>query len=333
MPKIHRKKSLLFLVLGIVLVFSFLFSLMYGGSELGFRDTVYAILHPHLGGTAQIIIWQLRLPRILLGLFVGAGLACCGAVFQALLRNPLAESYTLGVSGGAALGATLGIILMLPAIYLPIFAFSGSFLSIFLVYSIASKKRFSNPILILGGVILNFLFSSLVLLIFAVSKSEQVHAAILWLMGDLSSTPSVLIVSAPFLILPAIGLLLIFARELNILTLGEEKAQHLGINVESTKKLFFLLASVITGVCIASAGIIGFVGLIVPHFMRKFTGADHRLLLPAASIAGATFLILSDTLARIIIRPMELPVGVITGIFGGIFFLSFLLKSKHWELF
>lgn len=328
-----RKKYLLFLILGVILLLSFLFSLMYGGSELSFKDTIFAISHPYLDGAAQAILWRLRLPRILLGLFVGAGLACAGAVFQALLRNPLAESYTLGVSGGAAFGATLGIVLTVAPVYLPGFAFLGSFLSILLIYSIACRRRFSNPVLILGGVILNFLFSSLVLLIFAVSKSEEVHTAILWLMGDLSSTHNSLIITVAFLIFPAIGLLLIFTRELNILTLGEEKAQHLGINVESTKKTFFLIASVITGASIASSGIIGFVGLIIPHFMRKFTGSDHRLLLPATAIAGATFLILCDTLARIVIRPMELPVGVVTGIFGGIFFLTFLLKSKHWDFF
>lgn len=321
------------MVLGIVLLLSFIFSFMYGGSKLSFNDTIYALFHPHSSGTAQAIMWQLRLPRILLGLFVGAGLACAGVVFQALLRNPLAESYTLGVSGGAALGATLGIVLLLPAIYLPVFSLLGSCLSIFLVYSIASRRRFSNPILILGGVILNFLFSSLVLLIFAVSRSEQVHTAILWLMGNLSSTPSSLIIAVPILIFPAIVMLLVFARELNILTLGDEKARHLGINVESTKKMFFLIASIITGASIAGAGIIGFVGLIIPHFMRRFTGSDHRLLLPAVAIAGAAFLIICDTLARIIIRPMELPVGVLTGIFGGIFFLTFLLKSKRWEFF
>ncbi len=138
------------MVLGIVLLLSFIFSFMYGGSKLSFNDTIYALFHPHSSGTAQAIMWQLRLPRILLGLFVGAGLACAGVVFQALLRNPLAESYTLGVSGGAALGATLGIVLVFPAIYLPVFSLLGSCLSIFLVYSIASRRRFSNPILILG---------------------------------------------------------------------------------------------------------------------------------------------------------------------------------------
>jgi len=206
-------------------------------------------------------------------------------------------------------------------------------LSIFLVYAVANRKQFSNSTLILGGVILSFLFSSLVLLIFSISRAEDVHGIILWLMGDLSSGSASLMKAIPFFILPAIGLLLIYARELNILTLGEEKALHLGVNSKQVKKILFFTASCITGACVAASGIIGFVGLIIPHFMRKIIGVDHRLLLPASCIAGASFLMLCDTLARALIRPIELPVGVITGIFGGIFFLGFLLKSKHWKVF
>ena len=321
--------TLLILLLGL----SFVFSNLVGGSSLKFTKAIYYLFHPASSGIERDIIWQIRFPRVILALLVGAGLACCGAVFQGLLRNPLAGPYTLGISGAAALGATLGIISGISGIYLPLSAFSGSALSIFLIYTIASKKRFSNPTLILGGVILSFLFSSLVLLIFAISRAEDVHGIIFWLMGDLSSAQISLIKIISFFILPATALLFIFSRDLNILTLGEEKALHLGVNSVQVKKILFIAASFITGACVAASGIIGFVGLIIPHFMRKIVGVDHRLLLPASCIAGAIFLILCDTLARIIIRPLELPVGVITGLFGGIFFLTFLLKSKHWEVF
>ncbi|MCG2677157.1 iron ABC transporter permease [bacterium] len=329
----NKKHISTFTLLILLLGLSFVFSNLAGGSSLKFTKAIYYLFHPASSGIERDIIWQIRFPRVVLALLVGGGLACCGAVFQGLLRNPLAEPYTLGISGGAALGATLGIVSGISGIWLPLSAFSGSALSIFLIYTIASKKRFSNPTLILGGVILSFLFSSLVLLIFAISRAEDGHGIIFWLMGDLSSAQISLIKLISFFILPAIALLFIFSRDLNILTLGEEKAIHLGVNSAQVKRILFIAASFITGACVAASGIIGFVGLLVPHFMRRIVGVDHRLLLPASCIAGAIFLILCDTLARTIIRPLELPVGVITGLFGGIFFLSFLIKSKHWEVF
>lgn len=327
----NQKQIKIFALLFILLFLSFIASISLGGSELGVKRAAYLLFHPNSSGIEGDIIWQIRFPRTLLGLLVGAGLAACGAVFQGLLRNPLAEPYTLGVSGGAALGVTLSVILSLGGIYLPVLAFCGAALSIFLIYMIAMKKQFSNPTLILGGVILNFLFSSTVFLIFALSRPEDVHGVILWLMGDLSSTQVGLIKVIPFFIIPSIISLIIFARDLNILTLGEEKALHLGVHAKQIKKLLFVITSSITGACVAASGIIGFIGLLVPHFMRKIVGVDHRLLLPASCMAGAVFLVFCDTLARTIIRPVELPVGVITGIFGGLFFLSFLLKEKHWE--
>ena len=311
----------------------FIASILIGGSKLTASRAFYHLLHPHYQGIGRDIIWQIRFPRVVLGLVVGMGLASCGVVFQGILRNPLAEPYTLGLSGGAALGATICIVLSISGIYMPLFAFAGSGLSVLLVYTIASKKRFSNPTLILGGVILSFIFTSLVFLIFSVCKAEEAHSAILWLMGDLSSTEVSLIKIIPLFILPAIFVLLALGRDLNVLTLGDEKAIHLGVNAKRVKKLLFILASCITGCCVAVSGIIGFVGLIIPHFMRRIVGPDHRALLPASCIGGAIFLILSDALARVIVRPMELPVGVITGIFGGIFFLTFLLKSKDWKIF
>ena len=329
----NKKQVWIFILLIVILCFSFILASLIGGSELKSAKAVYYLFHPGSYGIERDIIWQIRVPRIILGLLVGAGLAACGTVFQGVLRNPLAEPYTLGISGGAAFGVTLGVVLAVSGIYLPFLAFAGSAISMFVVYAIAARKQFSNPTLILGGVMLNFLFSSLVLLIFSVSRAEDVHGVILWLMGDLSSAQNLLIKIIPVFILPSLGLLLVFSRDLNILTLGEEKALHLGVNSEQVKKILFITASCITGACVACSGMIGFVGLVIPHFMRRIVGVDHRVLLPASCIAGAIFLILCDTLARTIIRPLELPVGVITGIFGGIFFLSFLMKSKRWKIF
>lgn len=332
-----KRRILLFASLLILLSLSFLISLMHGGGGLSYEETLHGLFHPSFPGISQTIIWQVRLPRVLLGLFVGAGLSACGCVFQGMLRNPLADPFTLGVSGGAALGATFGIVFRLEdllGVYsLPISAFLGALSSIFLVYLVAKMRHFAVPTMILGGVILSFLFSACVCLIFAISKAEEVHSAIIWLMGDLSSASGHLIKIVVCLILIGMGLLFCFGRDLNLLALGEERATHLGLDVELIKKILFVIASLITGACVASSGIIGFVGLIVPHFMRLVGGSDHRVLIPASILTGAIFLPLCDTLARIIIAPIELPVGVITGIFGGIFFLIYLLRSKRWEIF
>lgn len=327
------KTKYVFFLLSILLVLCFIFSLLFGGSKISFEEVLYGLLQPHGEDISSAIVWQIRFPRVILGFLVGGGLAGCGCVFQGILRNPLAEPYTLGVSGGAAFGTTIGIILGLGTPWLPGCAFIGAFIAISLVYLVASIKRFSIPTLILGGVILSFLFSSLVMLIFAISSSDKVHSCILWLMGDLSSTQSTLIKTTAFCVIIGILFLFIFSKDLNILTLGEEKATHLGVDVVWVKKLLFIIASFITGSCVAASGIIGFVGLIVPHFMRQLVGADHIVLIPVSILAGAIFLSLCDCLARTIIAPLELPVGVITGIIGGVFFLGFLLKAKQWEIF
>ncbi|MBL7072811.1 MAG: iron ABC transporter permease [Candidatus Omnitrophica bacterium] len=328
-----KKNVLILFALAVVLSGGIIAAVLVGRSGIGVGKTLYYLLHPCAAGMERDILWQIRFPRVILSVLVGAALASCGVVFQALLRNPLAESYTLGVSGGAAFGAVLAAVLKLSGIYLPFFAFFGSGASIFFVYIIASKKRFSNSALILGGVVLSYLFSALVLLIFSLSRAEDVHGVLLWLMGDLSIASLCVVKMTPFFILPAVGILFMFTRDLNILTLGEEKAKQLGVNLATTKKTLFICASLMAGACVAAAGIIGFVGLIIPHIARKIFGADHRKVLPASCLIGAIFLLVCDTAARNIIYPLELPVGVITGIFGGIFFLSFLWNTKRGNLF
>ncbi|MDO9462672.1 MAG: iron ABC transporter permease, partial [Deltaproteobacteria bacterium] len=216
---------------------------------------------------------------------------------------------------------------------LPLAAFLGAFLSLSLTYAVAARRRFSVPTLILGGVILSFLFSALVLLILSVADTDKVHGTIIWLMGDLSTTETGMARVAAFPIVSGILIMILLAQQLNILTLGEEKATYLGLNTESLRKIFFLAASLITGACVAVSGLIGFVGLIVPHFLRRLVGPNHKTLIPASALGGAIFLPLCDTIARTIIAPLELPVGVITGIAGGLVFISFILKTKSWEIF
>jgi iron complex transport system permease protein len=192
---------------------------------------------------------------------------------------------------------------------------------------------FSTSSLILGGILLSFLFTSLVFLIFAVSKAEDVQRTVLWLMGDLSGAQYPIIRSVAIFLAAGLSILFLFTPDLNILTLGEEKALHLGVSVDRLVKFLFILSALITGTCVSASGIIGFVGLMIPHLTRQLTGPDHRILVPASVLSGAGFLILADTFARTVVSPLELPVGVITGLLGSFFFLLFLFKKSSWEVF
>lgn len=317
----------------LLLCSSFIFSLVFGGEKISLEHLLAIFFRPASESAMSTIIWKIRLPRSLLALLVGAGLATCGCVFQAILRNPLAEPYTLGISGGAALGAVLGEVFFsrfLGYYSLSLTSFLGALFAVFLVYSFATQKNFTPTGLILSGVILSFLFSSIVLLIFALIQPEKFHTIILWLMGDLSSAPTEIIRILFFCTVSGCVLLYFYSRKLDLLTLGEEKATSLGVKPEIAKKIFFLLASLVISACVASAGMIGFVGLIIPHFFRWFAGTEHKVLIPATFLGGGIFLLLADTCARTIIYPAELPVGVITGIIGGLFFLIFFLKTKKW---
>jgi iron complex transport system permease protein len=332
------KKFTIFIILFGALIASFLLSLSGGGVSLSLKELWEAL---NYGGSEinRTIVWQIRLPRILLGLLVGGGLAASGCVFQGMLRNPLADPYTLGISGGAAFGAAVGVItssrFLIPigTYWLPLCAFLGALLATVLVYALANRMYFSTSSLILGGILLSFLFTSLVFLIFAVSKAEDVQRTVLWLMGDLSGAQYPIIRSVAVFLAIGLSVLLLFTPDLNILTLGEEKALHLGLSVNRLVKFLFILSALITGTCVSASGIIGFVGLMIPHLTRQLTGPDHRILVPASVLTGASFLILADTLARTVVAPLELPVGVITGLLGSFFFLLFLFRKSSWEVF
>ncbi|MFA5795064.1 MAG: iron ABC transporter permease [Candidatus Brocadiia bacterium] len=289
----------------------------------------------NMSDTDRTIIFDVRLPRILTALLVGAGLAACGCVLQAILRNPLADPYTLGISGGAAVGVTAllaigpvaGLVNALGSFGLPLTAFAGALAAVGLVFLIASKQRFSVHGLILSGVILSFIFSGIVMLIFAVSKPTEIQSAMFWLMGNLANINYTLMLIVGSLILTGIIIAFILAKDMDVMTLGDEKAVHLGVSPQTTRRTLFIITSLITGACVAVSGIIGFVGLMIPHIMRLIVGPSHRMLLINSVLAGALFLAVTDTLARTIMAPNELPVGVITGIIGGVFFISLLMKK------
>ncbi len=277
------------------------------------------------------IILRLRLPRVILGLIVGGGLAVAGVIFQGLFRNPLVEPYTLGVSGGAALGISIGFILgpFLPRFTLPVFGFAGAWLAVSLAYSVARRRRFLRiPYLLLIGVMISFISSSLIMLLLSVADLHRFRAVIYWTMGSLDSADPALLFFAVPVILLGTAAALTRAWTLNALELGEEGAAGLGVRLRRDQKQLFFLGSLLAGTAVAAAGVIGFVGLVVPHVVRLFLGNDHRLTIPACFIAGGTFLVFCDLLARTVRAPAELPVGVVTGILGGSLFIYFLASGR-----
>ena len=281
----------------------------------------------------ELILFSVRLPRIIFAGIVGAALSLGGVFFQAILRNPLADPYILGISGGSALGAIIGILIGAGSFYLgiPLLAFLGALATVFLVFVMAGGNR--GPLLdnslLLSGVVVNAFFSAAILFFLSIVNSMELHSITFWLMGDLShaSVKEICVVGVCLLV----GFILLYAqaRKLNLIVQGEDTAEHLGVNVERTKQWLLIVTSLITAVAVSLAGIIGFVGIMVPHLMRLVFGSDHRLILPVSALFGASFLIVADTIARVVFAPAELPVGVITALCGAPYFI-FLLKRKAW---
>lgn len=320
------------LVLGGILTGVSIFSLCIGSSGIPFRRIVSVVFEGR-GTTDYSILFDIRLPRIILGFAIGGALSLAGVILQGMFRNPLVEPYTLGISGGAALGVCLNIVFRLHQTFgiftLPLFGFLGASLVILLVYSLSIRRGILKiQGLLLTGVMISFIASSLIMLIMAVSRVEDLHGIVFWIMGSLEEPNWFLIKLVVLVSISGLIISYVFCLDLNAFSLGEEEALHLGINIERTKRLLFILASLLTGCSVSIAGIIGFVGLVVPHFVRMFVGQDHRILLISSFLCGAGFLIFCDTLARTIISPMELPVGVITGILGGSLFVYALSKKQ-----
>jgi iron complex transport system permease protein len=281
--------------------------------------------------TSNIV--QMRLARVVLAVVAGAGLSVAGAIFQAILRNPLADPYVLGISSGAGLGAALAIILGATVIgpwALPGASFVGALVTISMVYALARTAAGAVPIhtLLLSGVIVSAVLGSILMFLVSMAPSENLHSVVWWLLGNLQVLDWGLLRAVTTVVATGTVVSILLARDLNLLTLGEEPAAHLGLQVERAKKVFFVLASLMTGATVGACGLIGFVGLIVPHSVRLAVGADHRRLIPAAALAGATFLVLADAVARTAVAPLEIPIGVITALLGGPFFLVLLKRRK-----
>jgi len=280
----------------------------------------------------RAILYEIRLPRILLGFAAGGSLSLSGAILQGIFRNSLVEPYTLGISGGAAIGVCIGIALSAQKIIgffsLPTFGFFGSFAVLFVLLYLSGRRAIRREELLLSGAMISFISSSIILLFFALLRTEEIHRIIFWMMGSLQEEEMKLISIVCFISILGLLVSYIFSFDLNALSLGEEEAMHLGINVIRTKRFLLLLSSFLTGLVVSITGIIGFVGLVIPHTMRLIFGSDYRFLLFSSFFFGASFLILCDTIARVIIAPSELPVGVVTGVIGGTLFLYLLLRGR-----
>ena len=279
------------------------------------------------------IFFIARLPRTLAGALVGATLAAAGVVLQGLLRNPLATPFTLGVSAGAALGAMLVITFAPPVAWLgiplsPLASFAGSLLAVTVVYLLASARHqgLSTNILLLAGVTMNAFFSALILFVQYFADFAETFRILRWLMGDLDVSSYGPLVTALPLVVAAFAAFAWLARPLNLLSLGADAAESRGLDVVRAQRVAFVSASLATGAAVSVGGPVGFVGIIVPHLVRLMVGADHRIVLPASALFGAAFLIACDAVARSIMAPLELPVGVITALIGGPFFLWLLVR-------
>ena len=281
------------------------------------------------------IFMRIRLPRILLASLVGAALACAGVVFQVLLRNPLADPYILGISSGAGLGAIIAVISGLNWTLwgrspIAVFAFAGALGTVWLVWFIGRLTgKFHVTGLLLAGVVVNAFFSALMMFLTSIAKSDQVYSTIFWLMGNMKEGDFLVLWIAAGCVVGGIVALFYMGSQLNALSFGADDARSMGVDVARTRTIAFGIAAGITAVAVSLSGLIGFVGLVVPHGVRLVFGSDHRQLLPLSGISGAIFLVIADTLARIIVAPAQLPVGVMTAIVGGPFFLILLVKYSR----
>lgn len=331
-------------ILSLALTTAIVFSAGVGSSEIALADCFRIVMSkiPLVGqginlenipSQAVTIVTQVRLPRILLAAMVGMGLAASGVVYQGIFKNPMADPFVLGVSSGAAVGATLVIVsgfafMIGPISSISIGAFAGSVLAAGFVFNLARVgNRTPVVTLLLSGIAVNFFLSSIISLIMSLSH-DQVERIVYWTMGSVSSASwdKVAITVLPLIV--GLALMLAHTRELNAFALGEDNARSLGIDTERVRIRLLIISSLLTASAVSVSGIIGFVGLVIPHVVRMISGPNHKSLMPFSIFVGAIFLVVSDTIARVIVAPSELPLGVITALFGAPYFLYLLYKSK-----
>jgi iron complex transport system permease protein len=330
-------RALVFFALLILLGVSLVAGIAFGAVPVAPADILASVgraLSGRATGLGDALIVGVRLPRVLLAAVVGASLACAGAIYQALFRNPLADPYILGVSSGAGLGAMLALVATAGVTGLrygivPAAAFAGALLTMLLVIRLASwRGRLDTASLLLAGVALSYTLAALTSFVMVFAR-EQMATVVFWMMGGLGAASwRYLSMVGPMFVVGA-GLSIAITRELNLMLLGDERAGHLGLPVGRFTLLALGIASLLTAAAVAVSGLIGFVGLMVPHAVRLVLGPDHRVLLPASILGGAATLVLADLLARVVLAPVEIPVGIVTALVGGPFFVWLLVRGER----
>jgi iron complex transport system permease protein len=325
--------TLILASLFVLLLVSLAVGLALGPSGVGVSELARVLMGPGDAGVQSDIIWRIRLPRIAMAALVGASLATSGVVFQALLRNPLADPFILGISGGAALAAvavlSLGGLVGLGSGAVPPAAFAGSVAATFLLYIVAGARgRVSATSLLLTGVVFNAFASAAIVFLASLSGMADGSRVFLWLIGNLALGRIELAGAVAILLALGLGTAIALSKSLNLLSLGDEPAALLGVPAETHKRILLVASSLMVGAAVSVSGLIGFVGLIIPHLLRLLIGPDHRVLVPASALAGAAFLVVCDTVARTLLGGRELPVGAITALLGGPLFLALLRRQS-----
>ncbi|MBN1360548.1 MAG: iron ABC transporter permease [Sedimentisphaerales bacterium] len=319
----------------LVLIVVMLACALVGTEHVSLRAALTAGNDPGAPNPDYEILLRVRVPRIVLAAIVGAALAASGVTFQALLRNPLADPYILGISSGAGLGVILAVISGITWTLwgrspLAVFAFVGALGTVWLVWGIGRiTGRVHVTGLLLAGVVVNAFFSALIMFLASIARGQQLYATIFWLMGNMTEEDFFVLWVAGGFVTAGIVALFFQAPRLNAISFGSADAQTMGIDVERTQIVAFALSAFMTAVAVSLSGLVGFVGLIVPHAVRLVFGPDHRQLLPLSSLGGAMFLVIADTVARMVVAPAQLPVGVVTAIVGGPFFLVLLVRYNR----
>jgi iron complex transport system permease protein len=330
----RRRAGVVLIALGAALVVSALAALAIGSEHVAFSQLFAALIARLTGAQSplsieqEVIVFSLRLPRIALAISVGAALAMAGAAFQALLRNPLADPYVLGVSGGAALGSILAILLAAEVAYAqPLAGFAGAVVATLIVYALG--RRDDDPArLALAGVVLSTFLSSMIVLLTSLANNVKLRQITMWLLGDLSSGSTEGLIFVVIAVLIGVTVLMTQSRALNLMMIGERDAFALGVETSRVRWIVHLTASLITGASVAAGGAIGYVGLVVPHLVRLAVGADNRLVIPASALSGSLLVLLADTAARTVLSPRELPTGAITALVGAPVFIYLLVRSR-----
>jgi iron complex transport system permease protein len=331
-PLLVKRLSIISLSLLLVLLIAMFLGISMGSTTSGIKIVFQSLLKSRESDPMlDTIIWQIRFPRVLLATLVGAALSLGGLVFQALLRNPLAEPYILGISGGSAIGAIIGILIgfsRFPGVSLTAFAGSIAILLLILVMS-SGQTILKKDALLLSGVMVNAFCAAVIMFLVSMTQDSRLHNIIFWLMGDLSMVDMGHVGILAAILCPCFILIFWFSNSMNLLLMGKEMAQTLGVNIKSVTVILLVTTSFMVSATVSYCGLVGFVGLVVPHLLRLVFGPDHRVLVPACVLGGGAYLVSCDILARVLPKQGEMPAGVITAMIGAPLFIFLLKKTRR----